>query len=324
MSLTFGELEAVTTDYFAAENGKAVDIYFYTSFLMEYLMKQKKGLYMTPDGGDYIRVPLEYDGQEGGFYARGDTVSSDDRESVNAARFAWRHAYGNASIYRIDTLKNSGLEQEIDLVEQRLAGAQKTVAKVIAESTFDDAGAGSTRWGGLRACCNETSATAYGDIAEDDLVAADGTKPWEGKTNSTGYVISPNLLRTGRSAAKVRDGKFGKPDLVITTETLWNKWADMLQAQQRFTDGKETVKAGFTGFYFDGMEVYPDDYCPSGYAFWVNSKHYGYAVHKRGNFVREKWMKIPDSPGDKSMKIYVDGNTICNNRKAQQAYSGLS
>lgn len=324
MALTFTELESVTNDYFMADNGKAIDIYFYTSFLLEHLMKQKKGLWERPAGGRNIKIGLEYDGQEAGFYTKGDPVSSDDRESVNAALFAWKHAYGNATIYRIDELQNAGLEADIKLTEQRLAGAQKSLTKLLAGSIYDTAGGDNNRLTGLRACCNETATLSYGGFAENDLVSADGTKPWEGKMTATATPLSLNLLRTGRSDAKVRDGRGGKPDLVVTTETLYNKWADMLQAQQRFTDGKETVKAGFTGFYFDGMEVFPDDYCPASHAFWLNTMHIGFAVHKNGYYVRSKWRVIPDSAEDKTMKIYFDGNMIVNNRKAHQGYSALS
>jgi len=66
MSLTYAELESITNDFFMADNGKAVDIYFDSSFLLNYLMKQKKGLWERPNGGNKIRVPLEYDGQESG------------------------------------------------------------------------------------------------------------------------------------------------------------------------------------------------------------------------------------------------------------------
>lgn len=85
MALTWEELESVTNDYFMADNGKAIDIYFNTSYLLTYLLKQQKGIWERPDGGEKIRIPLEYDGQEAEFYSRGDTISSDDRESVNAA-----------------------------------------------------------------------------------------------------------------------------------------------------------------------------------------------------------------------------------------------
>jgi len=173
MALTFEELESVTNDYFMLENGKAVDIYFNTSFLLNYLMKQQKGIWERPDGGMKIRIPLEYDGQEAEFYSRGDTISSDDRESVNAAFFEWKHAYGNATVYRIDTLKNAGEYAEVQLVSQRVSGAQKSLTKLLASSIYDGFSGASERLTGVRACCNETSTQKYGDIAEDDLVAAE-------------------------------------------------------------------------------------------------------------------------------------------------------
>lgn len=324
MALTWEERESVTNDYFSADGGKAVDIYFNTSFLLNYLIKQKKGIWERPPGGERFRVPLEYDGQEAGFYTRGDTISSDFRENINAAYFDPKHAYGNATVLRVDEQANAGPYMEVSLTMSKVAGAQKSITTLLAGSLYDLPGGSASRLTGLRALCNETAGTAYGNIAENDLVAADGTKPWEGKMTSTTTTITLSTLRTGRSAAKIRDGKNGKPDLVVTTETNWNTIADILQAQQRFTDGKETVKAGFTGLWFEGMEIFPDDYCPSSHMFWLNSMHIGFHVYTTGLFPRTKWRVIPDSPDDKTMKIYFDGNMVCNNRKGHQGYSAIS
>jgi hypothetical protein len=324
MALTFAELESVTDDYFLLDNGAAVDIYFNTSFLLEYFLNQKKGIWDRPDGGMKIRVPLEYDGQEAGFYARGETISSDDRESVNAAYFQWAHAYGNATIYRIDSLQNSGEEAHVQLVQQRVGGAQKSLTKVLADSLFDDAGGSTKRLTGLRACCNATTSTTYGSIAEDDLVSADGTKPWTGRRTTTATVASLDWIRTMRSTAKIRDGARGKPDLVVTTETLFNALSSILQHQQMLTEGKLTANTGFTGINFEGCTIMADDYCPSGYGFGVNTNFAGFAVHKDGLFMRTEWRIIPDSPEDKTMKIYFDGNFVVNNRKGQICYSSVS
>lgn len=324
MTLPFEELEAITNDYFMLDGGKAVDIYFDTSFLLNYLIKQQQGLWERPPGGEKIRVPLEYDGQEAEFYARGDTVSSDDRESVNAAYFEWKHAYGNATIYRIDTLKNASVYAQVQLVAQRVGGAQKSLTKLLAGSLYDTPGGNSKRLTGLRACCNETTTLAYGAIQEAELVAADGTTPWEGKMDSTTTNLTLNEIRTGASNAKIRDGKGGKPDLVVTTETNWNVIADILQVQQRFVNSDLTAKAGFTGLHFEGKDIFPDDYCPDSHLFELNSNHIGFAVHANGNFVRTRWAIIPDSPQDKTLKIFFDGNMVVNNRKAHQGYSTLS
>ena len=50
----------------------------------------------------------------------------------------------------------------------------------------------------------------------------------------------------------------------------------------------------------------------------------GFAIHKNGYFLRSPWKKIPDSPEDRSMKIYWDGNLVCDNRKAHISYASLT
>ena len=324
MALTFEEIESVTDDYFAADGKKAVDIYFDSSFLLNYLLKQKKGLFKMPDGGRRIRVPLEYDGQEADFYGRGEPISSDDRESVNAAFFLMKHVFGNATVLRIDELENAGEYAEVELVTTKVAGAQKSLTKKLAGSIYDPPSAGANRLTGLLACCSESADVAYGDIAENDLVAADGTKPWEGKTTTTTEGIGLKVIRTMATTAKIRDGKGGKPDIVTCSETLFNVVVDQLQVQQRFVKSEATANAGFTGVEFEGKIVTPDDYAPSGYAFATNTSCTGFAVHKRGNYVRTKWAYLPDRAGDRTMKIFWDGNLIVNNRKGNIAHSNLS
>jgi hypothetical protein len=325
MALTFTELESITDDYFKADNKKAVDIYFNDSFGMDYYMNKKKGLWERPSGGRNIRIPLSYDGQESGFYDRADPLSSDDRESINAAYFGIKHAFGNATVYRTDELQNTGEYAEVQMVTQRLTGAQKSCRKRIADNFYSANADTSKNITGLRAMCSETSTSKYGNIAEDDLEASDGTKPWEGKTDSTEKVISLDVIRTLRSDAKIGDGKEGKPDVGFTTETLFNKISAILQVQQRFTTDKDTVKAGFTHVVFEGMIIAADDFCPSGYFFGVNSAHAGFGIHAKGFFTRTPWANLQSANIlGRSMKILWDGNWICDNRKAHKAHSNLS
>lgn len=325
MSLTFTELESVTQDYFMADGKKAVDIYFNDSFILDLFMNKKKGLWERPPGGKRIRVPLSYDGQEAGFYSRAEALSSDDRESVNAAYFLIKHAYGNATIYRTDELENTGEYAQVQLVAQRLEGAQKSARKLIADNIYSANADTSQNITGLRAMTSETSSSTYGNIAEDDLAAADGTKPWEGKTNSDSVAISLDVIRTLRSDAKIGNGKAGKPDVGMTTETLFNKISAILQVQQRFVTDSGTVKAGFTHAVFEGMIIAADDYVPAGYFFGVNSNHAGFGIHSRGYFARTPWANLQSANVmGRSLKILWDGNWVCNNRKAHKAHSNLS
>lgn len=231
----------------------------------------------------------------------------------------------NATIYRADELENGGEYAEVQLVSQRVANAQKTCTKKISQNVYNSEGDSSDYITGLLSLTSETTSTPYGGIAEADLVASDGTYPWEGKTTTTSEAMTLDVIRTMRTNAKLYEGANGKPDVVLTTETLWNILAGILQAQQRFTSDSDTAKAGFTNLVFEGAKIVVDDFCPSGYAFALNSKFIGFAVHSNGYFVRDPWANLVTvGVVGKSMKIFWDGNIVCSNRKAHIAHSSLS
>lgn len=325
MPYTISELEAVTKDYFMADNRKAVDIYFNDSFAMDYFMNKKKGILERPTGGKKIVIPLNYDGQEGGFYTKTDTLSSDDKETIANANFYWKHAYGNGTIHRNDELENAGEYAEVSLVTSKLEGAQKTVRKKIAQQIYSATADNAKDLTGLKSLCFGSSAIAYGGIKEDDLVATDGTKPWKAVNVTAAAAISLAVIRTLRSSAKISDGPGGKPSIGFTTEALFNIVSSILQTQQRFTANTDTADAGFTTLVFEKMTIAADDYCDTGYFFAVNPVYFGFAIHAKGYFARTSWADlIVNGLPAKSIKIFWDGNEVCSNRKAHAAQSGLT
>lgn len=323
--LTYAELESITNDYFLADGRKAVDIYFDDCFLMDYLMKKQKGIWERPNGGKKIRVPLSYDGQEGGFYSKASVLSSQDVESINAAFFYWKHAYANATVHRNDELENSGEYAEVQFALAKVEGAQKTARKKIAQQIYSAAADGADELTGLRSCCFGSDSVAYGGIASNDLVASDGTYPWQAKDTTTTESISLAVIRTLASSCKIGDGPKGKPDIGTTTETLFNIISGILQVQQRFTTDADTVKAGYTHVVFESKLIAADDYAPSGYLFLLNSAHVGFAIHSQGYFARTPWGDLTSvgTPA-KTMKIFWDGNLVVNNRRAHAGHSNLS
>lgn len=326
MALTVTELEVVTRSYFIADNGKAADIYFDNSFFNDYFMNKKKGIFKRPTGGRNIKVHLEYDYGIGGSFARADTLSSDAKEIINAAFFDWKHFYSNATIFGTDELENSGEEAEIDLVSSWLLNAQKTAAKYLAQEIYTGNGDKAKGLTGLLSLTDAANtSTPYGQIAQEDLVASDGSFPWRANRTTTTEGISPAVIRTLRSSAKLADGPKGKPDVGLTTEDLFNTVSGILQTQQRFKEDTDTVKAGFQNIVFEGMIIAADDYCPAGHFFALNSKHIGYAIHANGFFKRHPWASlIENGLFAKSMKIFWHGNIVCNNRRAHALHTNLS
>lgn len=323
MSLSMTELESITQDYFMASGGKAVDIYFKSSFLLDYLMNKQKGIFERPSGGEKIRIPLNYSDAEGGFFTRADPLSSDDRVSINAAFFKWKHAYGNATIYHTDELAANGDYGKVQLVTQKAENAQSTCRDKLAKSIYGAGGDEAETLTGLLSLTNTTTSRAYGGIAEDDLVAADGTKPWHAVFNTSAEAISLEVLQTLRSSAKTTDGMDGKPNVAVTTETLYNKVSRILQVQQRFASDEDTAKAGFTHLVYEGMILAADDFCPAGHAFALNTNFIGFAIHQNGFFARQPWVDL-SGPVGRTMKILWHGNMVASNRKAHAGHSNLS
>ena len=144
--------------------------------------------------------------------------------------------------------------------------------------------------------------------------------------DSTSEPISLDKVRDIRTDADGGQGTQDEPDLVVLSKSLFNTFKSILQVQQMFTtEGSKTVKAGFTGVYFEGADVFPDRYMPATtYLFALNSKHWGWAVHKKGYFMRTPWSKIEGSAEDRTFKILFDGNQVCNNRKVHKGHSGLT
>ncbi len=323
MSLTLSEIESITSDYFAAGNGRAVDIYFRNSFLLDLLMNRQAGIFERPAGGEKIRMPLNYSDAEGGFFTRADPLSSDDRVSVNAAFFHWKHAYGNATVYLTDEVEAAGDYAAVQFVTQKIETAQRTCAGWLASTLYSAAGDEAPTLTGLRALTSTDADKPYGGIAANDLVAADGVKPWQGKTKDAAEAMSLEALQELRSLAKVSDGRDGKPNVAVTTETLYNKVSRILQVQQRFVTDTGAANAGFTHLVYEGMVLAADDYCPAGHCFAVNTNYLGFAIHQNGFFARQPWVDLA-GPAGRSMKILWHGNLICSNRKAHACHSSLS
>jgi hypothetical protein len=292
---------------------------------MSYFMDRKMGIFERPDGGNWIRQALEYDLPPGGFFVKGSALNSDQKEIINAAYFQWKHVYGSGTIHMVDEIKNNGEYAKVKLILEQAKGAQRKARRVIAEQIYNTAVDGAEEITGLGSATGTTTSLAYGGLAEDDVVASDGTKPWTGRTTTTAEAISLDVIRTMRSTAKISDGAEGKPDVGLTTETLFNVISSRLQVQQRFTTDTDTVHAGFVNLWFEGMLIAVDDFVGSGNFYALNKKYIGFAIHTDGFFQRFPWVSliVANQPA-KSMKIFWHGNIVNSNRKAHIRHTALT
>ena len=74
-----------------------------------------------------------------------------------------------------------------------------------------------------------------------------------------------------------------KPDLILTTQTIWNRFWERSQTSER--NVAEDLRAiGFDSVRFNGADVVVDPHCPSGYIWLLNTKYMEFWVLEGKDF----------------------------------------
>src|SRR4030042_5053216 len=137
MALSLNEIEATTQEF--GEPG-AQDVYYKGNILVFTMLKDAKPW----DGGTHIRQVLDYGQPLGSDFNAASTFNTTKVETMTAAR--WTPAYYYEPVtYDIDgEVKNAGVAQQVDIVNQKLTKAQKHIRSKLADAlyTYDAVGTG--------------------------------------------------------------------------------------------------------------------------------------------------------------------------------------
>ena len=121
------------------------------------------------------------------------------------------------------------------------------------------------------------------------------------------------------------------PDLIVTTQTLYEKYESLLtyvsstNVAGSMTFPTEGVKklgdAGFGALAFKGQPVVWDELCTSTYMFFLNLNHMKLVVHEKANFEVSDFVK-PENQDARVAQILFMGNLTCDRRKSFGLLSG--
>ena len=316
MALVLSDLTAFTEQYIVE---RTTDVIFKQSPLFTRLLNRRR---MRFQGGTYIQRPIIYSELNGDWFSKGDTfniayVTTDTAFTVNM-----KTSYVNVTLYGIDDILNRGPQAAFSIVESKFANASMKMAKIIATALYQDgqsavsapftgALSGTKSLDGLLAWIDDgnssgsySSATdmtksflAVGGITRTDLFAVaptftTGITPISAVQGANAYTIR------GYSAYSVTDintaygaAWFGNDyvDLMVGTQTAYNKIWNTLQPQQRYMDNQSDVgKVGFQSFRFNSSEVVIDKYIPNdgvnGVIFGLNTNYLEFYVSENRKF----------------------------------------
>jgi hypothetical protein len=279
----------------------------FTARPLTYFLMDKGRIRMT-NGGTKIVEPLIY-GQNStvGSYSGYDTISLTPQEGVSAAEYDWKQYSASIAISGIEEAKNNGEQEVINLLESKIMQAEESLREGFNQMFYaDGTGNSGKNWNGLGNLVE--SGNTVGGIDSSDAL----NTWWRSYEENTAGALT--LLQMGTAYNSVSVGN-DHPDMVLTTQTLYEKYESLLQPQLRYTDTK-TADAGFQNLLFKSAPVTYDVHCTAGVMYFLNSKYITLVGHSGKWFTQTDFVR-PENMDARYALIMCYGNLTVRNRKKQ-------
>lgn len=304
MALSYNQISAITQVKIMP---KLVDNIFRQIPLLNRLKKKESPI----DGGTKVTVPLEYaQNSAGGWYAGADTLTNTDVDVITAAEFEWKQHYQSIVIKRDDELKNSGDSAILKFVTSKVKNAERSMSDRMASGVWS-AGTDAKSILGLRTFLSTSN--TYGGISQTSY------SWWGANVDSSSTTLTFGVMQSLFGSASI---DADTPTVVLTTQTLFDKYYLMLQPQQRFMDA-ETAKGGFRSLMFNGKPVIVDSKAPTGYMVMLNEEYLHWLPHKDENFRFDPFAK-PNNQNIKIAHIYWMGVFASSNNRMHAVATSLT
>lgn len=252
-------LTEIVTTTLRNRSGKLQDNVTKNNALLNRL--RKKGKVKTVTGGRTIVQELEY-AENGTFkrYSGYESLNISPSDVFTGAEFNYAQAAVAVSISGLEMLQNSGEAAIIDLLESRIANAERTLTNNIALDCYSDGTAdGGRQIGGLQllVSSNPTTGTVGGIDRSTTIGSFWRNKKFSGVTDGTGAVTSANILTyMNRLYLQLVRGA-DAPDLIVADNNFYRLYLESLQANQRFASA-DMAEAGFQTIKYMGADVVLD------------------------------------------------------------------
>jgi hypothetical protein len=217
----------------------------------------KKGKVKTFSGGVEIRQELEY--AENSTYKRYsgyEALNIAPSEVFTSAAFGIKQAAVAVSINGLEMLQNSGEEALIDLLESRVANAERTLVNGIAADVYSDGTAdGGKQIGGLQLLIADTPTSGTVGGINRATWAFWRNVSYDATTNGGAAVTSANIQKYMNTVYLSVSRGTDRPDLIVADNTYFQAYLESLQAIQRITSSSDVAEAGFDSLKYMGADV---------------------------------------------------------------------
>lgn len=266
----------------------------------------EKGRIRMLNGGTKIVEPLIYGTNDTvGSYSGYDSIALTPQTGISAAEYEWKQYAASISISGIEEAKNNGEQEIINLLEAKIMQAEESLREGFNQMFFADGSGNSSKdWNGLSNLVE--SGNTVGGIDSSTYTW------WQSYEENTATALTLALMSTAYNSVSVGNDH---PDVLLTTQTLFEKYEALLQPNLRYTD-TATADAGFQNLLFKAAPVMYDEHCTSGVFFFLNSKYLTLVGHSGKWFQQTEFIR-PEDLDARYALIMCYGNLTVRNRAKQ-------
>ena len=279
----------------------------FTARPLTYWLNDKSRI-QTESGGTKIVEQLIY-GQNStvSSYSGYETLSLTPQDGISAAEYDWKQYGASIAISGIEEAKNNGEHAIINLLEAKIMQAEESMREGFNQMFFaDGTGNSGKNWNGLGNLVE--SGNTVGGINS----ATAGNEYWRSYEENTAGALTLLQMATAYNSTSVGNDH---PDVILTTQTLFEKYESLLQPQLRYTDTK-TADAGFQNLLFKSAPIMYDTHCTAGVMYFLNSKYIKLVGHSDKWFAQTEFVR-PENQDARFALIMCYGNLVVSNRKKQ-------
>ena len=253
--------------------GGLIDNFFKSNPVFALIKRQKS---VSLDGGESIFENFVYAGMGGGSYGRNSQFDTTIKEFSTAIRFNWKFNYAPVNLSTIDVELNDSPQRVFNLVDAAMKNAEITLMDNMGTQLYaDGTGNGNLDIDGLGNGVSQSG--AYGGITRETTAATPGLALRSGADDTTGGQLAlANINVQFGNCVVGRE----KPNLIPTTQLLWNKiWARSQPSERTTSEVMRDI--GFESVRFNGADVTVDSHVPSGNLYLLNTSEHVLYVHRK-------------------------------------------
>lgn len=251
-------------------------------------------------------------------YSGYDSIDITAQAGITAAEYQWKQFAATIAINGLEEAQNNSDQQIIDLLEAKTLQAEESISEALDSmfitSTLTAGATGNSGkdWLGLGALVKDTTSTVGG--------IAPGTDTWWKSTvTAVGGALTLAKMTTLYNTISVGNDQ---PNMILTSQTLYEKYESLLVPQLRFTDTK-TADSGFINLVFKGAPMVYDKYVTATDMFMLNTKYLRLVGHSENWFKPTPFVR-PNNQDARFAQIVCYGELTISNRSRQGVLTGAT